>query len=70
MVARSSGDLVGTLAHLFGQLAGLVGAVEDLVVEDGEVEGQPEADGVGRLHLALTDLKSVLVGFLRVVDNS
>lgn len=29
-----------------GQPAGAIGRVEDLVVEDREVEGQPEANGV------------------------
>ena len=59
-----------TLCYLLGQLARLVRAVEDLVVEHGEVEGEPQPDGVSRLHLCLTDLESVLVGFLRVVNDS
>ena len=58
------------IADLLGQLAGLVGGVEDLVVEDGEVEGEPKPDGVGGLHLAFADLKRVLVRLLRVVNNS
>ena len=33
--------------RLLRQVACTVGAVEDLVVEDGEVEGKSEADGVG-----------------------
>ena len=60
----------GLLCYLLGQLARLVRAVEDLVVEHGEVEGEPQPDGVSRLHLGLTDLESVLVGFLRVVNDS
>ena len=52
------------IADLLGQLAGLVGGVEDLVVEDREVESQTESDRVSRLHLALADLKSVLVRLL------
>ena len=54
------GDRV--VESLLGQLAGLVGAVEDLVVEDREVEGEAEPDGVGGLHLGLADLKGVLRG--------
>ena len=56
--------------YLLGELARLVGGVEDLVVEHGEVEGEPQSDGVCGLHLGLADLKSVLVGFLRVVNDS
>ena len=58
------------IADLLGKLARLVGGVEDLVVEHGEVEGEPQSDGVCGLHLGLADLKSVLVGFLRVVNDS
>ena len=58
------------IADLLGKLAGLVGGVEDLVVEDGEVEGETQSDGVGGLHLPFADLKGVLVGLLRVVNNS
>ena len=57
-------------SYLLGQLTRLVRAVEDLVVEHGEVEGEPQPDGVSGLHLGLTDLESVLVGFLRVVNDS
>ena len=58
------------IADLLGQLAGLVGGIEDLVVEDGEVEGETQSDGVGGLHLPFADLKGVLVCLLRVVNNS
>jgi hypothetical protein len=37
-----------------------VGGVQDLVVEDGEVEGKTEADGVGRGELSLGDVGSAL----------
>ena len=50
--------------YLFGQLTRLVRAVEDLVVEHGEVESQTQSDGVGGLHFGLADLKSVLVSLL------
>ena len=58
------------LLDLLGELTRLVGAVEDLVVKHGEIEGEAEADGVGGLHLALADLEGVLVRLLRVVHNS
>ncbi len=45
---------------LLCELTRLVGAVEDLIVEDGEVEGQAQPNGVGRLHLALADIKCIL----------
>ena len=57
------------IADLLGKLAGLVGGVEDLVVEDGEVEREAEPDGVGRLHLALGDLERLLVRLLRVLQD-
>ena len=41
------------IADLLGKLAGLVGGVEDLVVEDGEVERQTEANWMCGLHLGL-----------------
>ena len=57
------------LADLFGQWAGLLRRVEDLVVEHGEVEGQAQADGVCGIHLLLADVKRLLVSLLRVVDG-
>jgi hypothetical protein len=36
----------GIVESLLGQLASLVGRVEDLVVEDGEVQCETKADGV------------------------
>ena len=50
--------------YLFGKLTRLVRAVEDLIVEHGEVESQTQSDGVGGLHFGLTDLKSILVSLL------
>ena len=37
----------GVVEGLLGEMAGAVGRVEDLVVEDGEVESEAETDGVG-----------------------
>jgi hypothetical protein len=50
-------------------MAGLVGSVQDLVVEDGEVEGKTQADGVCRRELSLGDLSSGLVGIERLVGG-
>lgn len=55
--------------HLLGQRAGLLGRVEDFVVEDGEVEGQAQPDGVCWLHVLLADVEGVLVGLLRVLHR-
>ena len=54
-------------ADLFGEVACAVGGVDDLVVEDGEVECEPEADGVRRLHLGPRDVERVLVRLLRAL---
>lgn len=56
-------------AHLLGQRAGLLGRVEDFVVEDGEVEGQAQPDGVCWLHVLLADVEGLLVGLLRVLHR-
>ena len=60
----------GVIEGLLGELARLVRAVEDLVVEHREVEGEAQPDRVGRLHLGLADLERVLVRLLGVVYNS
>ncbi len=49
-----------TILYLLGELTSLVGAVEDLVVEYGKVEGESQPDWVGGLHLALADIKCIL----------
>ena len=41
-------------------MAGTVGRVENLVVEDGEVEGQAEADGMRGGEVGLGDVGGVL----------
>ncbi len=48
-----------------GQMAGLLGCVLDLVVEDGVIERQAQADGVRRLHVLFADLVGLAVGLLR-----
>jgi hypothetical protein len=61
---------------LLGKVACLVGGVQDLVVEDGEVEGKAKADWVGGSQVCLSNLGSVLVsleglvgGLLSLVAN-
>jgi hypothetical protein len=53
------GDSV--VERLLGQMASAVGAVEDLVVEDREVERKPETDGVCRGKLSDGNVRSSLV---------
>ena len=48
-------------------MAGTVGRVEDLVVEDGEVEGETETDGVSGSELGLGNVGGVLEMLLVVV---
>jgi hypothetical protein len=50
-------------------VAGLVGSVQDLVVENGEIQGKTQADGVRRGELGLSDLGSSLVGLEGLVSR-
>jgi hypothetical protein len=50
-------------------VASLVGGVQDLVVEHGEVEGESETDRVGRGKLSLSNLGSSLVGLKGLVGG-
>lgn len=50
-------------------MASLVGGVQNLVVEDGEVQGETQADGVSRRKLGLSDLGGGLVGVERLVGR-
>lgn len=54
----------GVVKRLLGKVAGAVGRVQDLVVEDREVEGQAEANGVRRRELCLGDIRGRLGGWL------
>lgn len=56
-------------SYRLGQLTGLLRWVDDLVVEDGEVKSEAEADGMSRLHFVVADFQGLLVGFLWVVDD-
>jgi hypothetical protein len=57
-VARTRNSVIESL---LSQLASLVGRVEDLVIEDGEVEGQTQADRVCRSQALGCDLSGSLV---------
>jgi hypothetical protein len=59
----------GIVKGLLGKVAGLVGGVQDLIVEDGEVEGKAKADGVGGGQVSLGNLSGVLVGLEGLVGG-
>jgi hypothetical protein len=52
------------IESLLGQVAGTVGGVENLVVEDGEVESKSKTDGVSWGQFGLCDFCGALVGFM------
>lgn len=51
----------GIIEGLLGEVAGTIRGVQDLVVEDGEVEGQSETNGVRGGQLGLGDVGGALV---------
>lgn len=53
-----------------GEVASLIRGVQDFVVEDGEVEGESETNGVGRGKVSGGDLGGSLVGLQRVVGST
>ncbi len=59
----------GIIESLLGKVAGLIRSVENLVVEDGEVQGKTKADGVSGRQLSLGDLGGSLVGLERLVGR-
>lgn len=59
----------GVIESLLGQVASLIGGVQNLVVEDGEVQGETQADGVGGRKLGLSNLSGSLVGVERLVGG-
>ena len=64
-----SSKAAGTSTYSLGELASLLGRVEDLVIEDGEVERQTEANWMRRLHLGLRNFKGLLVSLLRIIQH-
>ena len=59
----------GIIESLLRQVASLIRGIEDLVVEDGEVEGKAETDGVGRGELGLGNLGGGLIGLEGLVGR-
>jgi hypothetical protein len=64
-IKLSNGVVEGSL----GEVASLVGRVQNLVVEDREVQSKSETDGVGRGEVSLGDLSGVLVSLERLVGG-
>jgi len=60
----------GIIESELGKMASLVGRVEDLIVEDGEVKCQTQTDGVGRGEVSLSDLSGALVGLERSIRST
>jgi len=59
----------GVIESLLGELASLVGRVEDLVVENGEVQGKSEADGMGRSEVGGSNIGGGLVSLEGLVGR-
>jgi hypothetical protein len=57
----------GIIESLLSKVASLVGSIENLVVEDREVQGQSQADRMGRGQLGLGNLGGSLVSLKRLV---
>jgi len=66
----------GVIESLLGEMASPVRRVQDLVIEDGEVEGETETDGVSWSELGLSNVRcvltvdiSLLFQFFHVIKN-
>ena len=59
----------GIVESLLGEVASLVWRVEDLVVEDGEVQGKTKTDWVGWSKIALGNLGGSLVSLKGLVGG-
>lgn len=57
------------IESLLGEMAGLVGRVQDLVVENGEVKGKTKADWVCWRKVGLSNFGCVLVSLKRLVGR-
>ena len=60
----------GIVKGKLGEVASLIGGVQDFVVEDREVKGESETDGVGRGKVSGGDLGGSLVGLQREVGST
>lgn len=56
-----------SLGYLFRQMTRSIGGIENLVVVDGVVERQAEANGMRRLQLRPRHVERLLVRLLRLV---
>jgi hypothetical protein len=59
----------GIIESLLGQLASLVGRVEDLVVEYGEVQCETETNGMSGRKVGGSDISGGLVSLERLVGG-
>ncbi len=60
----------GIIESLLSQVASLVGGVQDLVIEDGEVQGQTKTNWVCWGEIGLSNFGSILVSLKRLVRRS
>ncbi len=51
-------------------MARLIRRIEDLVVEDGEIQGKTKTDGMRGSKVSLSDFGGILVGLKRFVGRS
>lgn len=56
----------GVIERLLGKVASTVGRVQNLVVENGEVEGESKTDRVGWGEFGLSDIGSVLIDLVSI----
>lgn len=59
----------GVIKSLLSKMASLVWGVEDLIVENGEVEGKTQSDGVSWGKVGLRNLSGSLVSLERLVGG-
>ncbi len=57
------------IKRLFGKVAGLIGGIEDLVVENREVQCEAEADGMGWSEIGRGYLGGRFISFQRLVGR-
>lgn len=66
---KKGGAILGWV-YLFGEVTSFLRRTKNLVVEDREVQGEAQVDGVCRWHFFLAQIKCLLVGLLRVCYSS
>ena len=55
--------------YLLGELTSLVRRRHDFVVENREIQSQPQSDGMSGLHGRFCNVEGILVGLLGVVNH-